>query len=98
MDRMPDSDASATGPSGVQAWGRYPTCGGKVCILPLAERSCFALFLIIPSRPPSIRMRLGTKQWLLKQLTEETIMAWTTPTLVEICIGLEINGYLPAEF
>jgi coenzyme PQQ precursor peptide PqqA len=22
-------------------------------------------------------------------------MAWTTPTLVEICIGLEINGYLP---
>jgi coenzyme PQQ precursor peptide PqqA len=28
----------------------------------------------------------------------KTIMAWTTPTLVEICIGLEINGYLPAEF
>ena len=25
-------------------------------------------------------------------------MAWTTPKLVEICIGLEINGYLPAEF
>jgi coenzyme PQQ precursor peptide PqqA len=25
-------------------------------------------------------------------------MAWTTPTLEEICIGLEINGYLPAEF
>jgi coenzyme PQQ precursor peptide PqqA len=25
-------------------------------------------------------------------------MPWTTPTLVEICIGLEINGYLPAEF
>jgi len=25
-------------------------------------------------------------------------MAWTTPTLVEICIGLEINGYLPAVF
>ena len=28
----------------------------------------------------------------------EDIMAWTTPVLVEICIGLEINGYLPAEF
>jgi coenzyme PQQ precursor peptide PqqA len=28
----------------------------------------------------------------------EEIMAWSTPTLVEICIGLEINGYLPAEF
>jgi coenzyme PQQ precursor peptide PqqA len=25
-------------------------------------------------------------------------MVWTTPTLVEVCIGLEINGYLPAEF
>jgi len=25
-------------------------------------------------------------------------MTWTTPTLVEICIGLEINGYMPAEF
>jgi len=24
-------------------------------------------------------------------------MAWTTPVLVEVCIGLEINGYLPAE-
>jgi coenzyme PQQ precursor peptide PqqA len=29
---------------------------------------------------------------------EEMTMAWTTPTLVEICVGLEINGYLPAEF
>jgi len=26
------------------------------------------------------------------------MMSWTTPTLVEVCIGLEINGYLPAEF
>jgi len=25
-------------------------------------------------------------------------MVWTTPTLFEICIGLEINGYLQAEF
>jgi coenzyme PQQ precursor peptide PqqA len=25
------------------------------------------------------------------------IMAWTAPILIEICIGLEINGYLPAE-
>ena len=24
-------------------------------------------------------------------------MVWTTPILVEICIGLEMNGYLPAE-
>jgi coenzyme PQQ precursor peptide PqqA len=27
----------------------------------------------------------------------ETTTEWTTPTLVEICIGLEINGYLPVE-
>ena len=26
-----------------------------------------------------------------------TLMSWTTPTLVEVCIGLEINGYLPAD-
>jgi len=25
-------------------------------------------------------------------------MTWTIPILVEICVGLEINGYLPAEF
>ena len=29
---------------------------------------------------------------------QRNAMAWTPPTLVEICIGLEINGYLPAEF
>jgi coenzyme PQQ precursor peptide PqqA len=29
---------------------------------------------------------------------EEATMSWTTPILVEICVGLEINGYLPAEF
>jgi len=34
---------------------------------------------------------------VLKNQMEKT-MAWNTPTLVEICIGLEINGYLPAEF
>jgi coenzyme PQQ precursor peptide PqqA len=33
----------------------------------------------------------------IAQLMEET-MTWNTPTLIEICIGLEINGYLPAEF
>jgi coenzyme PQQ precursor peptide PqqA len=29
---------------------------------------------------------------------EEANMTWTTPILEEICLGLEINGYLPAEF
>ena len=32
------------------------------------------------------------------QVMEETIMTWHTPTLIEICIGLEINGYLPTEY
>jgi len=30
-------------------------------------------------------------------MEKEPIMVWRTPTLVEICVGLEINGYLPAE-
>jgi coenzyme PQQ precursor peptide PqqA len=38
------------------------------------------------------------KQWPIVGTRKEESMAWTTPTLVEICIGLEINGYLPAEF
>jgi len=25
-------------------------------------------------------------------------MAWKAPKLVEICVGLEINGYLPPEY
>lgn len=29
---------------------------------------------------------------------KKMLMAWTTPILIEIRIGLEINGYLPAEF
>ena len=45
--------------------------------------------IAVSGHPPYYR----TDCWLL-----EDIMAWTTPTLVEICIGLEINGYLPAEF
>ena len=38
------------------------------------------------------------KQWPVVGVRKEENMAWTTPILVEICIGLEINGYLPAEF
>ena len=34
----------------------------------------------------------------LEAVNEEETMTWATPTLTEICIGLEINGYLPAEF
>ena len=87
--------------------------------MPLAARSLFALFLIVPrgrllnsdaprqqtktsdqaktsNQAVTAADRLGSQP--LEQPKEETIMAWTTPTLVEICLGLEINGYLPAEF
>jgi coenzyme PQQ precursor peptide PqqA len=33
-----------------------------------------------------------------REVCRGNVMAWSTPSLVEICIGLEINGYLPAEF
>jgi coenzyme PQQ precursor peptide PqqA len=36
--------------------------------------------------------------WCIHENARKRPMTWTTPTLVEICIGLEINGYLPAEF
>ena len=69
----------------------------------LQNASCRKVaFRIIFNRPEesacSIRCALGSREQVTEQRTEETIMAWTTPTLVEICIGLEINGYLPAEF
>ena len=34
---------------------------------------------------------------IAKPPMEDATMTWATPTLEEICIGLEINGYLPAE-
>ena len=47
---------------------------------------------------PTFRLAGRNASFNLMTNREETIMAWTTPTLVEICVGLEINGYLPAEF
>jgi coenzyme PQQ precursor peptide PqqA len=29
--------------------------------------------------------------------TEETTMAWTTPVIVEVCVGMEITSYSSAE-
>jgi coenzyme PQQ precursor peptide PqqA len=45
---------------------------------------------------------IGGRVWFV--MSNKTVkqgrcaMGWTTPTLIEICVGLEINGYLPAEF
>jgi coenzyme PQQ precursor peptide PqqA len=62
-----------------------------------------SLFVGQTRRPPAVfstkAFRLAN--WIAKftpMRNEEAAMTWTTPTLVEICIGLEINGYLPAEF
>jgi coenzyme PQQ precursor peptide PqqA len=49
--------------------------------------------------PSSLRYRFALKQRrVCGRKKVRKIMTWTTPKLVEICIGLEINGYLPAEF
>jgi coenzyme PQQ precursor peptide PqqA len=48
-------------------------------------------------RRPKLRYTVGVSCGSAAS-AEENAMAWNTPTLVEICIGLEINGYLPAEF
>ncbi len=39
---------------------------------------------------PYYSSKLNVRKW-------EDTMAWTTPVLVEICVGLEINGYMPAD-
>jgi coenzyme PQQ precursor peptide PqqA len=46
-----------------------------------------------------IQAVLHKNLWRVPMIKDEKgpTMAWMTPTLVEICIGLEINGYLPAE-
>jgi coenzyme PQQ precursor peptide PqqA len=35
--------------------------------------------------------------FLRNDKSEETTMAWTRPTLREICIGMEINGYFAGK-
>jgi coenzyme PQQ precursor peptide PqqA len=50
-----------------------------------------------PGGRPALRRPAGAANVSPMERRRPT-MAWTTPTLVEICIGLEINGYLPAEF
>jgi coenzyme PQQ precursor peptide PqqA len=52
---------------------------------------CVPAEAALPFCPETTRRGCGRKK-------VRKIMTWTTPTLVEICIGLEINGYLPAEF
>jgi coenzyme PQQ precursor peptide PqqA len=67
------------------------------------DRHVIPKFVALPSTVPLKVLALHINNQAMERSTaprasEETIMAWTTPTLVEICVGLEINGYLPAEF
>jgi len=49
---------------------------------------------------PSVALRLDppSSKIIANRNFGKIAMVWSTPILVEICIGLEINGYLPAEF
>ncbi|WP_342593642.1 pyrroloquinoline quinone precursor peptide PqqA [Ancylobacter gelatini] len=29
---------------------------------------------------------------------QEEEMAWNTPRIVEVCVGMEVNAYYPADF
>jgi coenzyme PQQ precursor peptide PqqA len=55
-------------------------------------------FLLRRCRERSCARAQGDLTYAGSNKLGKNTMAWTTPTLVEICIGLEINGYLPAEF
>jgi coenzyme PQQ precursor peptide PqqA len=39
----------------------------------------------------------GVPQFIDRSDVEETTMKWTTPRIVEIAVGLEINSYACAE-
>jgi len=52
-------------------------------------KSLFSFWLLLPI------YRRGLSP--VTNIEGNTPMSWTTPTLVEVCIGLEINGYLPAD-
>lgn len=64
----------------------------------LATGSCVIIFMSCGSEFRARCSACRHQKMQQRDQCEVTIMAWTTPTLIEICIGLEINGYLPAEF
>jgi coenzyme PQQ precursor peptide PqqA len=68
-----------------------PTSGGKFTVITPCRKAAFRSSFIGAEAATSIRERP-------RRVKRKRTMAWTTPILVEICIGLEINGYLPAEF
>src|SRR5262245_58321746 len=81
----PRADELQTGPARV----RFSFLGTRARVAPCGASAAQGCLRASPAR-----LILG---WFTRTLGKRQ-MAWTTPTLVEICIGLEINGYLPAEF
>jgi len=55
--------------------------------IPLRQVAAYRYGIAVPGPP----------LYYFRRLSKEGSMAWTTPVLVEICIGLEINGYMPAD-
>ena len=54
--------------------------------------NCYRFHVMVEGAVPFFGSMMSPKA------QREESMAWTTPVLIEICIGLEINGYLPPEF
>jgi coenzyme PQQ precursor peptide PqqA len=46
---------------------------------------------------PTVLLFRVLRHYSFPERQKEESMAWTTPVLVEISIGLEINGYMPAD-
>ena len=64
----------------------------RCAILELVTGTFQAVNVLLESRAKAVPSDLQVRP------DRKRTMAWTTPTLIEICIGLEINVYLPAEF
>jgi hypothetical protein len=62
---------------------------GLVVVEKLMERRCPRISFGICAGSVAVRRYDSRK-------AEDKPIAWKTPVLVEICIGLEINGYPPA--
>jgi len=90
----PSSQIAIVAPSAVPLW--------KVIVGPRADKlqpdpqgSGFSLG---PSRLGSLHTNPRRPNLLSYGHLGKTTNGLDNPTLVEICIGLEINGYLPVEF
>ena len=67
--------------------GKMPNCAARRPVLePLPN-----------SNPPCGKTAKSRRDEASFMQLEETPMAWTTPTIVEVCVGMEITAYSSAE-